>query len=178
MALRAEQYSELATAYERAAADSLVPAKQSAGFFYRLAAKLAAKKVASGQLSNGKLIQTEPEASAHLQALNLLAIRWRLFQLASEPFPLPTRSPRAARLESAGTSRRSLSWSRPRPAATSSACVMLRSQIDHPEGGLQKEAAPVDSPKAPRRAEFRTKILVAPASTKVPVVAARTRTRL
>ena len=131
MALTAEQYSELATAYERAAADSFVPAKQSAGFakkaeFYRLLAKLAAKKNAavhidnSGSndgasclrssadsiplkcaqpLTNGKLAQTEPETSAHLQALKLLAIRWRLFQLANETFPPPNRSPPAARSE-------------------------------------------------------------------------------
>jgi hypothetical protein len=123
MALTADQYSELATAYERAAADPFVPATGSASFakkaeFYRLVAKLAAKKNASVQvrssisndgasclrssagsiplkraqpLTHGKLAQTEPETSAHLQALRLLAIRWRLFQLARETLPLPPR---------------------------------------------------------------------------------------
>jgi hypothetical protein len=52
MALTAEQYSQLATANERAAADPFVPAKQSLDFakkakFYCLLAKLAAKQKAA-----------------------------------------------------------------------------------------------------------------------------------
>jgi hypothetical protein len=134
MALKSEQFSELATAYESAAADPFVPSKQSAGFarkaeFYRLLAKLAAKKTASVQIGNsgsndgasfprssadsiplkraeplnkGKRSQTEPETSAHLQALMLLAIRWRLFRLANRTFGnprVPNRQPPAARSE-------------------------------------------------------------------------------
>jgi hypothetical protein len=134
MALKAEQFSQLATAYESAAADPFVPSKQGAGFarkaeFYRLLAKLAAKKNASVQIGNsgssdgancprssadriplkraeplnkGKLSQTEPETSAHLQALMLLDVGWRLFRLASETFEnhrVPNRQPPAARSE-------------------------------------------------------------------------------
>jgi hypothetical protein len=57
MALKAEQFSQLATDYESAAADPFVPSKQGAGFarkveFYRLLAKLAVKKNASVQIGN------------------------------------------------------------------------------------------------------------------------------
>jgi hypothetical protein len=110
MALRSEQYSELAAAYESAANDLFVPLKHSAAFAkkaesYRLLAKLAAKRSASSNEGAGrpesgassvpqeraqppinkkKTAQTEPVPSAHLQALMLLAIRWRLFRLANE----------------------------------------------------------------------------------------------
>jgi hypothetical protein len=54
MALTAEQHSEIAASYANAAADLFVPPQQRAVFarkaeFFRLLAKLAAKKDASGQ---------------------------------------------------------------------------------------------------------------------------------
>jgi hypothetical protein len=54
MALTAEQHSEIAASYANAAADLFVPLEQRAVFarkaeFFRLLAKLAAKKDASGQ---------------------------------------------------------------------------------------------------------------------------------
>jgi hypothetical protein len=125
MALTAEQYSQLAAANERAAADPFVPAKQSSDFakkadLYRLLAKLAAKLEArnvssnkgAGRLSRSadrklpkrppppldeKPTQKEPETSEYLQAVRLLSLRWRLLQLGREMPSFTNRSPRSAR---------------------------------------------------------------------------------
>jgi hypothetical protein len=116
MALTAEQHSEIATAYEKAATDCFVPAEQRAAFakkaeFFRLLAKLAAKRNASVQRGNSgdsnkgadlpqrsvggvppdrRQVQAgakaEPEPPAHLQALTHLALRWRLFRLETQTF--------------------------------------------------------------------------------------------
>jgi hypothetical protein len=114
MALTPEQYSEIASGYESAANDRLVPPEQRAAFarkaeLYRLLAKLAAKQLASAQRRapnpataadvrrevfehlaskrsrpTGK--PTESETPAHIQALERLALRWRLFKLETRTF--------------------------------------------------------------------------------------------
>ncbi len=114
MALTPEQHSELASAYESAASDSLVPPEQRAAFarkaeLYRLLAKLAAKQAASAQRkapspataadirreifeklakerSDRSDNRAEPETPAHVQALTQLALRWRLFKLETKTF--------------------------------------------------------------------------------------------
>jgi hypothetical protein len=114
MALTAEQYSEIATGYASAATDRSIPEEQKAAFakkaeVFRLLAKLAAKQSASAQRKapnpataadvrreifehlaskrsrpTGK--PTESETPAHIQALERLALRWRLFKLETRTF--------------------------------------------------------------------------------------------
>ena len=63
MALTAEQHSQIATAYERAAADPMIPAPQRAAFarkaeWFRLLARIAAKKeaTAASKMEGPKLL--------------------------------------------------------------------------------------------------------------------------
>ena len=114
MALTPEQHAEIASAYESAAADSLLPPEQRAAFarkaeMFRLLAKLAAKQAASPQHRAARPItaadlrretfehlakkrsapsggRREPETPAHVQALTQLALRWRLFKLETKTF--------------------------------------------------------------------------------------------
>jgi hypothetical protein len=114
MALTPEQHLELASAYESAANDSLIPPEQRAAFarkaeLFRLLAKLAAKQAASVQQkaprpasdadirreifenlakkrSAPSRKRAEPETPAHVQALTQLALRWRLFRLETRTF--------------------------------------------------------------------------------------------
>jgi hypothetical protein len=119
MALTPEQHSEIASGYESAARDRLVPPEQRAAFarkaeLYRLLAKLAAKQLAAKQVaspqrrplrqinptdirreifenlarkqSGPSVKRAESETPAHIQALERLALRWRLFKLETRTF--------------------------------------------------------------------------------------------
>jgi hypothetical protein len=114
MALTPEQHSEIASAYESAAADSFISAEQRAVFarkaeLFRLLAKLASKQAASARqkaprppkaadirrkiLDNlaerrhaPSATRADPETPAHVQALTQLALRWRLFRLETRTF--------------------------------------------------------------------------------------------
>lgn len=113
MALTPEQHAEIASAYESAAQDGFVPPEQRAAFAkkaeaFRLLAKLAAKQAASAQRkpkpataadlyrqifaspakqrSNSGEKRPEPKTPAHVQALERLALRWRLFKLETRTF--------------------------------------------------------------------------------------------
>jgi hypothetical protein len=116
MALTAEQYSDLATTCDGAAADILVPSQQRASFakkadYFRLLARLAAKQEAAVQAAKlgakieanppqpvagslppdflrrpKKRAQDGPETPAYHLALMHLALRWRLFKLTTETF--------------------------------------------------------------------------------------------
>ena len=114
MALTPEQHSEIASAYESAAADSFLSAEQKAAFarkaeLFRLLAKLGAKQPAPARpkaptpvkpadirreifenlakkRSAGGCDRAEPEPPAHVQALTQLALRWRLFRLETRTF--------------------------------------------------------------------------------------------
>ena len=114
MALTPEQHSEIASAYESAASDSSVPPEQRAVFArkaesFRLLAKLAAKQPAPAQRrallpataadirreifenlakkrSAPRDKRAEPEMPAHIQTLERLALRWRLFKLETRTF--------------------------------------------------------------------------------------------
>lgn len=114
MALTPEQHSEIASAYESAAADSFISAEQRAAFarkaeLFRLLAKLGAKQSAPARpkapipakaadirreifenLAKKRSApinrRAEPETPAHVQALTQLALRWRLFRLETRTF--------------------------------------------------------------------------------------------
>lgn len=114
MALTPEQHSEIASAYESAAADSFLSAEQRAAFarkaeLFRLLAKLGAKQPAPARpkaptpakaadirreifenLAKKRSARggdrAEPEPPAHVQALTQLALRWRLFRLETRTF--------------------------------------------------------------------------------------------
>jgi hypothetical protein len=114
MALTPEQHAELASAYESAASDRLIPPEQRVAFarkaeLFRLLAKLGAKRPAAARpklrtpanpadirreifdnlakkrsAPSGK--RAKPEAPAHVQALERLGLRWRLFKLETRTF--------------------------------------------------------------------------------------------
>jgi hypothetical protein len=112
MALTAGQYTEIAGAYASAASDSFIQPEQRAAFAkkaesFHLLAKLAAKQAASAQRkvsssandvrrgifehltkkrSRTSDKRAEPETPAHIQALERLALRWRLFKLETRTF--------------------------------------------------------------------------------------------
>ncbi|HZP08927.1 hypothetical protein [Methyloceanibacter sp.] len=114
MALTPEQHLEIASAYESAASDASLPEEQRARFAkkaesFRLLAKLAAKQTASARQrvrtpidaselrrqifehlekkrSTPNQQRAEPETPPHIQALEQLALRWRLFKLETRTF--------------------------------------------------------------------------------------------
>ena len=118
MALTSEQHAEIAASYAEAATDLFISPKQREVFarkaeFFRLMAKLAAKKNAASQAAGspeqettskegdavpkaiesflkrnktGASTETSPPTPAHIMALMHLALRWRLFRLETETF--------------------------------------------------------------------------------------------
>jgi len=118
MALTSEQHAEIAASYAKAATDLFVSPQQRDVFakkaeFFRLMAKIAAKKSASAQaadppaskqppettpsgdsppraveefLERGGSTESSPPTPAHVMALMHLALRWRLFRLETETF--------------------------------------------------------------------------------------------
>jgi hypothetical protein len=109
MALTVEQYSEIASAYASAAGDGLIQPEQREAFAkkaesFRLLAKLAAKQASAQRKAPANDVRreifehlakkrsrasdkrAEPETPAHIQALERLALRWRLFQLETRTF--------------------------------------------------------------------------------------------
>lgn len=99
MALTSEQHAEIAASYAEAATDLFISPKQREVFarkaeFFRLMAKLAAKKNAASQAAGSPEQETTskespntgPSTPAHMMALMHLALRWRLFRLETETF--------------------------------------------------------------------------------------------
>lgn len=116
MALTSEQHAEIAASYAKAASDLFISPEQRDVFarkaeFFRLMAKLAAKKSASAQsppapkqppetipsgdalpkaveefLERSGSTESSPPTPAHVMALMHLALRWRLFRLETETF--------------------------------------------------------------------------------------------
>jgi len=118
MALTSEQHAEIAASYAKAASDLFISPEQRDVFarkaeFFRLMAKLAAKKSASAQaadppapkqppetIPSGDALpkaveeflersgsnESSPPTAAHVMALMHLALRWRLFRLETETF--------------------------------------------------------------------------------------------
>jgi hypothetical protein len=117
MALTSEQHAEIAASYAKAASDLFISPQQRDVFarkaeFFRLMAKLAAKKSASAQaadppapkqpatipsgdalpkaveefLERSGSTESSPPTPAHVMALMHLALRWRLFRLETETF--------------------------------------------------------------------------------------------
>jgi hypothetical protein len=119
MALTSEQHAEIAASYAEAATDLFISPKQREVFarkaeFFRLMAKLAAKKNAASPAGSpehettskespntavpkaiesflkrnktGASTETSPPTPAHMMALMHLALRWRLFRLETETF--------------------------------------------------------------------------------------------
>ena len=117
MALTSEQHAEIAASYAKAASDLFISPQQRDVFarkaeFFRLMAKLAAKKSAaqaadppapkqppetipSGDalpkaveefLERSGSNESSPPTAAHVMALMHLALRWRLFRLETETF--------------------------------------------------------------------------------------------
>jgi len=67
MALTAEQHSQIATVYDKAAADQMVPAPQRAAFarkaeWFRMLARIGAKKEAAGASKKERPHEARPEA--------------------------------------------------------------------------------------------------------------------
>jgi hypothetical protein len=67
MALTAEQHSQIATGYDKAAADQMVPAPQRAAFarkaeWFRMLARLGAKKEAAAASKKERPHEARPEA--------------------------------------------------------------------------------------------------------------------
>jgi uncharacterized protein (DUF2252 family) len=109
MVLTVEQYSEIASGYASAAADGFIQPEQREAFAkkaecFRLLAKLAAKQASAQHKAPANDVRREifehltkkrsrasdkcakPETPAHIQALERLALRWRLFKLETRTF--------------------------------------------------------------------------------------------